>query len=174
MEFHEYGGLFKFLKNTSGKENEGQLLFQISPSDVNSNVPLKENGVRVYSPNNKPTAADLGINIDAIVSRETELAKVEYASSVNITGIRSYIDVTGDVTVTLPSYSDRYSEANPFTYEHHVYMKFTDAHTVTFADTIKWQSVPTIKAGTVIDFIFNFIHADANTNFWLGGAVVYE
>ena len=61
MEFHEYGGLFKFLKNTSGKENEGQLLFQISPSDVNSNVPLKENGVRVYSPNNKPTAADLGI-----------------------------------------------------------------------------------------------------------------
>lgn len=61
MEFHEYGGLFKFLKNTSGKENEGQLLFQISPSEVNSNVQLKENGVRVYSPNNKPTAADLGI-----------------------------------------------------------------------------------------------------------------
>ena len=61
MEFHEYGGLFKFLKNTSGKENEGQLLFQISPSDVNSNVDLKERGVRVYSPNNKPTAADLGI-----------------------------------------------------------------------------------------------------------------
>ena len=61
MEFHEYGGLFKFFKNTSGKENDAQLLFQISPSDVNSNVPLKENGVRVYSPNNKPTAADLGI-----------------------------------------------------------------------------------------------------------------
>lgn len=61
MEFHEYGGLFKFLKNTSGKENEGQLLFQISPSDVNSNVDLKERGVRVYSPNNKPTAEDLGI-----------------------------------------------------------------------------------------------------------------
>lgn len=61
MEFHEYGGLFKFLKNTSGKENEGQLLFQISPSEVNSKVQLKENGARVYSPNNKPTAADLGI-----------------------------------------------------------------------------------------------------------------
>ena len=61
MEFHEYGGLFKFLKNTSGKENEGQLLFQITPSGVDSKVPLKENGVRVYSPNNKPTAADLGI-----------------------------------------------------------------------------------------------------------------
>ena len=61
MEFHEYGGLFKFFKNTSGKENEGQLLFQIGASDVNSKVPLKENGVRVYSPNNKPTAADLGI-----------------------------------------------------------------------------------------------------------------
>ena len=61
MEFHEYGGLFKFLKNQKGGANDGQLLFQISPSDVNSNVPLKENGVRVYSPNNKPTAADLGI-----------------------------------------------------------------------------------------------------------------
>ena len=63
MEFHEYGGLFKFFRNTSGNEGEGQLLFQISPSDVNSNVPLKENGVRVYSPNNKPTAADLGITV---------------------------------------------------------------------------------------------------------------
>ena len=61
MEFHEYGGLFKFFKNTQGGESNGQLLFQISSSDVNSNVPLKENGVRVYSPNNKPTAADLGI-----------------------------------------------------------------------------------------------------------------
>ena len=61
MEFHEYGGLFKFLKNTQGGVSTGELLFQISPSDVNSTVPLKENGVRVYSPNNKPTAADLGI-----------------------------------------------------------------------------------------------------------------
>ena len=174
MEFHEYGGLFSFFQNQQGGANDGQLLFQISPFGVDSKVDLKERGVRVYSPNNKPTAADLGINIDAIVNRETELVKVGYASSVEISAIRSYIDVTGDITVTLPSYSSRYSEANPFTYEYHVYMKFTNAHTVTFADTIKWQSVPTIKAGTVIDFIFNFIHADADTNFWLGGAVVYE
>ena len=174
--------MFSFYKNTSGKEKDGQLLFQINPSGVNSNVDLKERGVRVYSPNNKPTAADLGITSgitieavnNAIVSRETELVKVGYASSVNITNIRSYIDVTGDITITLPNYSSRYSEANPFTYEYHVYMKFNGVHTVTFADTIKWQSVPTIKADTVIDFIFNFIHADANTNFWLGGAVVYE
>ncbi len=61
MEFHEYGGLFRFLKNQQGGENTGQLLFQIGPSDVDSKVPLKENGVRVYSPNNKPTAEDLGI-----------------------------------------------------------------------------------------------------------------
>ena len=61
MEFHEYGGLFRFLENKSGGVDDGRLLFQISPSDVNSSVPLKENGVRVYSPNNKPTAADLGI-----------------------------------------------------------------------------------------------------------------
>lgn len=61
MEFHEYGGSFSFFKNQQGGENTGQLLFQISPSAVDSKVQLKENGVRVYSPNNKPTAADLGI-----------------------------------------------------------------------------------------------------------------
>lgn len=61
MEFHEYGGLFKFFKNQQGGANDGQLLFQISPNEVDSKVQLKENGVRVYSPNNKPTAADLGI-----------------------------------------------------------------------------------------------------------------
>ena len=65
MEFHEYGGLFSFLKNQKGGVNDGQLLFQISPSAVNSNVDLKERGVRVYSPNNKPTAADLGITTGA-------------------------------------------------------------------------------------------------------------
>ena len=216
MEFYEYGGLFNFLENKRGGVNEGRLLFQISTSGVNSIVPLKEDGVRVYSPHNKPTAADLGItngvtptlSIGTVTTgtagssanvtmsgtapdyvlnftipkgdkgdrgdTDASLAKVQYASSVNITNIRNYIDVTGDITITLPSYSDRYSEANPFTYEYHVYMKFTDAHIVTFADTIKWQSVPTIKGGTVIDFIFNFIHTDANTNLWLGGAVVYE
>lgn len=61
MEFHEYGGLFSFFKNQQGGANDGQLLFQISPNEVDSKVQLKENGVRVYSPNNKPTAADLGI-----------------------------------------------------------------------------------------------------------------
>ena len=61
MEFHEYGGLFRFLENKNGGVNDGRLLFQISTSDVDSSVDLKERGVRVYSPNNKPTAADLGI-----------------------------------------------------------------------------------------------------------------
>ena len=61
MEFHEYGGLFRFLENKNGGVNDGRLLFQISTSAVDSNVDLKERGVRVYSPNNKPTAADLGI-----------------------------------------------------------------------------------------------------------------
>ena len=61
MEFHEYGGLFKFLENKNGGVNDGRLLFQISTSAVDSSVDLKERGVRVYSPNNKPTAADLGI-----------------------------------------------------------------------------------------------------------------
>ena len=61
MEFHEYGGLFRFLENKNGGVNDGRLLFQISASGVDSSVDLKERGVRVYSPNNKPTAADLGI-----------------------------------------------------------------------------------------------------------------
>ena len=61
MEFHEYGGLFRFLENKNGGVNDGRLLFQISSSAVDSSVDLKERGVRVYSPNNKPTAADLGI-----------------------------------------------------------------------------------------------------------------
>ena len=61
MEFHEYGGLFRFLENKNGGVNDGRLLFQISTSEVDSSVDLKERGVRVYSPNNKPTAADLGI-----------------------------------------------------------------------------------------------------------------
>ena len=61
MEFHEYGGLFSFLENKNGGVNDGRLLFQISTSAVDSSVDLKERGVRVYSPNNKPTAADLGI-----------------------------------------------------------------------------------------------------------------
>lgn len=63
MEFHEYGGLFSFLENKKGGVNDGRLLFQISASGVNSDVDLKERGVRVYSPNNKPTAADLGITV---------------------------------------------------------------------------------------------------------------
>lgn len=105
---------------------------------------------------------------------EEGLIEVAYSSSVQIADSRSYLDATGDITVTLPSYSQRYTDTNPFTCEHHIYMGFTTAHTVTFADTIKWQSVPTIKDGTVIDFIFTFVHIDNNTNFWLGGAIVYE
>ena len=65
MEFHEYGGLFRFLENKNGGVNDGRLLFQISTSAVDSSVDLKERGVRVYSPNNKPTAADLGITTGA-------------------------------------------------------------------------------------------------------------
>ena len=63
MEFHEYGGLFKFFENKNGDEASARLLFQITPNGVDSNVDLKERGVRVYSPNNKPTAADLGITV---------------------------------------------------------------------------------------------------------------
>ena len=111
---------------------------------------------------------------NTISNSETGLTKANYAPSVSIYPSRSYINVTGNITVTLPNYSQLLVGIGAFTYEHHVYMSFNGAYTVTFTNTIKWQSIPTIKAGTVVDFIFNYIHADDNTNFWLGGAVVYE
>lgn len=111
---------------------------------------------------------------ETISNNEMGLVKTNYAPSIQIYSNSNYINVTGNITVTLPDYSQLLVGMGAFTYEHHVYMKFNGAYTVTFTNTIKWQSVPTIKDGTVVDFIFNYIHADDNTNFWLGGAVVYE
>ena len=150
MEFHEYGGLFKFLKNTSGKENEGQLLFQISPSDVNSNVDLKERGVRVYSPNNKPTAADLGITEDNTIEA------VNGTSGAITLSNRRYqkIDATGNITITLPALT------NDGTYkEIHLFYWSTTTYTITVAssntnDKVLWESIPTVEANALTEFIF--------------------
>ena len=150
MEFHEYGGLFKFLKNTSGKANEGQLLFQISPSDVNSNVDLKERGVRVYSPNNKPTAADLGITEDNTIEA------VNGTSGAITLSNRRYqkIDATGNITITLPALT------NDGTYkEIHLFYWSTTTYTITVAssntnDKVLWESIPTVEANALTEFIF--------------------
>ena len=151
MEFHEYGGLFKFFKNTSGKENEGQLLFQISPTDVNSNVDLKERGVRVYSPNNKPTAADLGITEDNTIE------VVNGTSGAITLSNRRYqmIDATGDITITLPE-----GNSNDMTYkEIHLFYWSNNVHTVTVSSAnasnqVFWESVPTLESNALTEFIF--------------------
>ena len=166
MEFHEYGGLFKFLKNTSGKENEGQLLFQISPNEVNSKVPLKENGVRVYSPNNKPTAADLGITEDNTIE------VVNGTSGAITLSNRRYqrIDATGDITITLPQVS---AEDNLHK-EIHLFYWSEGTHTVTVASAgslnlLLWESVPTIEARAITEFIFI-----GKGNAWMCRGITYR
>ena len=166
MEFHEYGGLFKFLKNISGKENEGQLLFQISPSDVNSNVDLKERGVRVYSPNNKPTAADLGITEDNTIE------VVNGTSGAITLSNRRYqrIDATGDITITLPQISN----SDNLYKEIHLFYWSEGTHTVTVASAdslnlLLWESVPTIEAKAITEFIFK-----AKGNAWMCRGITYR
>ena len=166
MEFHEYGGLFKFLKNTSGKENEGQLLFEISPTGVNSNVQLKENGVRVYSPNNKPTAADLGITEDNAIE------VVNGTSGAITLSNRRYqkIDATGDITIILPQISN----SDNLYKEIHLFYWSEGTHTVTVssADSLNlllWESVPTIEAKALTEFIFI-----GKGNAWMCRGITYR
>ena len=166
MEFHEYGGLFKFLKNTSGKENEGQLLFQISPNGVDSKVPLKENGVRVYSPNNKPTAADLGITEDNTIE------VVNGTSGAITLSNRRYqrIDATGDIAITLPQLSN----SDNLHKEIHLFYWSEGTHTVTVASAdslnlLLWESVPTIEAKAIIEFIFI-----GKGNAWMCKGITYR
>lgn len=166
MEFHEYGGLFKFLKNTSGKENEGQLLFQISPSDVNSNVDLKERGVRVYSPNNKPTAADLGITEDNTIE------VVNGTSGAITLSNRRYqrIDATGDITIILP----QISSSDNLHKEIHLFYWSEGTHTVTVSSAgslnlLLWESVPTLEANALTEFIFI-----GKGNAWMCRGITYR
>ena len=166
MEFHEYGGLFKFLKNTSGKENEGQLLFEISPSGVNSNVPLKENGVRVYSPNNKPTAADLGITEDNTIEA------VNGTSGAITLSNRRYqmVDATGDIAITLPLMAT----GERIYKEIHLFYWSDNAHTVTVSsadpsNVLCWESVPVLEANAITEFIFI-----GKGNAWMCRGITYK
>ena len=70
-EFHEYGGDYRFYKNTAGTDAGKSLIANITSTGSNFVGQLKEGGVRVYSPNNKPTAADLGITIPTKTSQLT-------------------------------------------------------------------------------------------------------
>ena len=151
MEFHEYEGVFKFFENKKGSANTGRLLFQISGKAVNSIVPIQENGVRVYSPNNKPTAADLGITEDNTIE------VVNGTSGAITLSNRRYqrIDATGDITIILPQISN----SDNLYKEIHLFYWSEGTHTVTVssADSLNlllWESVPTIEANAITEFIF--------------------
>ena len=166
MEFHEYGGLFRFLENKNGGVNDGRLLFQISTSAVDSSVDLKERGVRVYSPNNKPTAADLGITED------NNIEVVNRTSGAITLSNRRYqmVDATGDITIILPQIS---SSDNLYK-EIHLFYWSDNAHTVTVSsadpsNVLCWESVPVLEANAITEFIFM-----GKGNAWMCRGITYK
>ena len=88
-EFHEYGGDYRFYKNTAGTDAGKSLIANITSTGSNFVGQLKEGGVRVYSPNNKPTAADLGITIPAAynlpVANQNTLGGIKVGAGLSIT-----------------------------------------------------------------------------------------
>lgn len=113
-------------------------------------MPLKESGVRVYSPNNKPIAADLGIEDNTI--------EVVNGTSGTITlSNRKYqmVDATGDITITLPSMPS----GERICKEIHLFYWSDNTHTITVSSAdpsniVLWGSVPTLEANAIIEFIF--------------------
>lgn len=77
-EFHEYGGIYNFYKNILGNNDSGVLIFTIRDSFIDCAGELRERGQRVYSPNNKPTANDLGITIPTVTNDLTNELKANY------------------------------------------------------------------------------------------------
>ena len=88
-EFHEYGGDYRFYKNTAGTDDGKSLIANITSTGSNFVGQLKEGGVRVYSPNNKPTAADLGITIPEAyvlpVANQNTLGGIKVGAGLSIT-----------------------------------------------------------------------------------------
>ena len=88
-EFHEYGGDYRFYKNTAGTDAGKSLIANITSTGSNFVGQLKEGGVRVYSPNNKPTASDLGITIPAAynlpVANQNTLGGIKVGAGLSIT-----------------------------------------------------------------------------------------
>ena len=88
-EFHEYGGDYRFYKNTAGTDAGKSLIANITSTGSNFVGQLKEGGVRVYSPNNKPTAADLGIRIPEAyvlpIANQNTLGGIKVGAGLSIT-----------------------------------------------------------------------------------------
>ena len=88
-EFHEYGGDYRFYKNTAGTDAGKSLIANITSTGSNFVGQLKEGGVRVYSPNNKPTASDLGITIPEAyvlpIANQNTLGGIKVGAGLSIT-----------------------------------------------------------------------------------------
>ena len=88
-EFHEYGGDYRFYENTAGTDVGKSLIANITSSGSNFVGQLKEGGVRVYSPNNKPTASDLGITIPEAyvlpIANQNTLGGIKVGAGLSIT-----------------------------------------------------------------------------------------
>ena len=88
-EFHEYGGDYRFYKNTAGTDAGKSLIANITSAGSNFVGQLKEGGVRVYSPNNKPTASDLGITIPEAyvlpIANQNALGGIKVGAGLSIT-----------------------------------------------------------------------------------------
>ena len=123
---------------------------------------LKERGVRVYSPNNKPTAADLGITTGNTVRKLTS------TSSVTLTTDKyQYLYGNIDITLVLPNVATTTDIT-----ELHLFYLQNEVRTLTFSSSsnIKWQnSVPNIEVDKWYEFIFTRTH----TGVWLAHVVVY-
>ena len=98
-EFHEYGGDYRFYKNTAGTDAGKSLIANITSTGSNFVGQLKEGGVRVYSPNNKPTATDLGITIPNKTSQLTNDSG--YLTSAPVTSVDGS---TGAITTNAVKY----------------------------------------------------------------------
>lgn len=183
FEFHEYGGLFSFFENKKGGANDGRLLFQINTSGVDSKVPLKENGVRVYSPNNKPTAADLGItksdvglgNVDNIKQMPISGGVLENyrekLTTVSASGGSINLNL-GNVFVHTPSGNITYSISNAVNGQAHSFTLVINmgstVRTLTFPSSVKWQGgeIPDMST-TNKTYVLTFLTVDGGTT-WLG------
>ena len=91
-EFHEYGGDYRFYINTAGTEAGGNLIANITSAGSNFVGQLKEGGVRVYSPNNKPTASDLGISVFTKTSELTNDS--DFTTKAYVDGQISAVELT--------------------------------------------------------------------------------
>ena len=100
-EFHEYGGDYRFYKNTAGTDAGKSLIANITSTGSNFVGQLKEGGVRVYSPNNKPTAADLGITIPEAynlpIANQNTLGGIKVGAGLSITA-EGVLSATGGGT----------------------------------------------------------------------------